>query len=217
MKSETRIVIADDHPIFRKGLKETIEAERGLVVVAEAGRGDEALEAIEALGPDIAVLDVDMPGMDGLEVVRELRRRKVAVEIVILTIHSDEGLLDEALRLGVKGYVLKDSASTDIVTAIDGLRHGHHFTSPSLTTHLVNRAARTGALGDEVASVRDLTPAERRVLRLIAEYKTSKQIAEELCVHYRTVENHRTNISAKLGLRGSHALIKFALKHKAEL
>lgn len=164
MKSETRIVIADDHPIFRKGLKETIEAEHGLVVVAEAGRGDEALEAIEALGPDIAVLDVDMPGMDGLDVVRELRRRKVAVEIVILTIHSDEGLLDAALRLGVKGYVLKDSASTDIVTAIDGLRHGHHFTSPSLTTHLVNRAARGGALGDEAASMRDLTPAERPLL-----------------------------------------------------
>ena len=213
MKTETRIVIADDHSIFRKGLRAIIEAERSLLVIAEAADGEEALRKIEELRPDIAILDVDMPKVDGFQVVKELRRRRMPVECIFLTIHSEEEMFNEALHLGVKGYVLKDSSSTDIVNAVAALRQGHHYTSPSLTSLLINRADRAKS----IASVHDLTPTERRVLQLIAEYKTSKQIAEQLCVHYRTVENHRTNISAKLGLRGSHALIKFALKHQHEL
>ena len=97
------------------------------------------------------------------------------------------------------------------------MRQGYHYTSPSLTSHLITRTDRAKSFGEKVASVNDPTPTERRILRLIADYKTSKQIADELCVHYRTIENHRTNISAKLGLHGSHALIKFALKHQQEL
>ena len=217
MKTETRIVIADDHSIFRKGLKAIIEAEKSLLVIAEAANGEEALSKIEELRPDVAILDVDMPKMDGFQVVKELRRRRIPVACIFLTIHSEEDVFNEALNLGVKGYVLKDSSSTDIVNAIQALREGHHYTSPSMTTHLINRSQQAGSLLQKGASVKDLTPTERRILQMIADYKTSKQIADELCIHYRTVDNHRTNISAKLGLRGSHALIKFALQHQSEL
>ena len=217
MKSGTRIVIADDHSIFRRGLKAVIESEKSLLVVAEADNGEDALKQIEELRPDVAILDVDMPKADGFQVVKEVRRRRLPVEIIFLTIHSEEDVFNEALALGVKGYVLKDSSSTDIINAIDALRRGHHYTSPSITTHLINRTERAKSLGEKIAHINDLTPIERRILRLIADYKTSKQIGEQLCIHYRTVENHRTNISAKLGLRGSHALIKFALKHQQEL
>lgn len=217
MKTETRIVIADDHSIFRKGLKAIIESEKSLLVIAEAANGEDALSKIEELRPDVAILDVDMPKMDGFQVVKELRGRRIAVECIFLTIHSEEDVFNEALNLGVKGYVLKDSSSTDIVNAIHALREGHHYTSPSMTTHLINRSKQSGSLLQRAASVKDLTPTERRILQMIADYKTSKQIAEELCIHYRTVDNHRTNISAKLGLRGSHALIKFALQHQSEL
>ena len=217
MKTETRIVIADDHSIFRKGLKAIIEAEKSLLVIAEAANGEEALSKIEELRPDVAILDVDMPQMDGFQVMKELRRRRIPVDSIFLTIHSEEDVFNEALNLGVKGYVLKDSSSTDIVNAIHALREGHHYTSPTMTTHLINRSQQSGSLVQRRASVKDLTPTERRILQMIADYKTSKQIAEELCIHYRTVDNHRTNISAKLGLRGSHALIKFALQHQSEL
>jgi DNA-binding NarL/FixJ family response regulator len=217
MTTETRIVIADDHSIFRKGLRAIIEAEKSLLVLAEAANGEEALSKIEELRPDVAILDVDMPKVDGFQVVKELRRRRIPVECIFLTIHSEEDVFNEALNLGVKGYVLKDSSSTDIVNAIHALREGHHYTSPSMTTHLINRSQQSGSPVQKPASVNDLTPTERRILQMIADYKTSKQIAEELCIHYRTVDNHRTNISAKLGLRGSHALIKFALQHQSEL
>ena len=217
MKTETRIIIADDHSIFRKGLRTIIEAEKGLLVIAEAADGEEALRQIEELRPEVAILDVDMPKADGLQVVKELRRRRIPVECIFLTIHSEEEMINEALNLGVKGYVLKDNSSTDIVSAIIALRQGHHYTSPSITSRLINRTDRAKSFGEKMPSVQDLTPTERRILQLIGEYKTSKQIGELLCIHYRTVENHRTNISAKLGLHGSHALIKFALKHQHEL
>ena len=217
MNTEIRMVIADDHAIFRKGLRAVIEAEKGLVVIAEAANGEEALKNIEELRPDVAILDVDMPKMDGFQVVKELGRRRIAIECIFLTIHSEQDVFNEALNLGVKGYVLKDSSSTDIVNAIHALRQGHHYTSPSITSHLINRSQQSGSLLQRATSVKDLTPTERRILQMIAEYKTSKQIAHELCIHYRTVDNHRTNISAKLGLRGSHALIKFALQHQSEL
>ena len=215
MKTETPIVIVDDHSIFRHGLRAVIEAEEGLRVIAEVGNGEDALRLSEELRPDIIISDVDMPGMDGFQLVRELRRRKLPAEIIFLTIHCEEDMLNEALSLGVKGYVLKDCSASDIIDAIKALQQGYHFTSPSITTKLVNRTER--ARHGSVSGVNNLTLTERRVMRLISEYKTSKEIAEELCIHHRTVDNHRTNISAKLGLHGSHALIKFALQHKGEL
>lgn len=213
-KNELRILIADDHPIFRKGLRQVIEAEARLTVVAEAGDGATAFEQIRQLQPDVAVLDIHMPNLSGFELARELFDQGIRVEVIFLTMHKAEDLFNAAMDLGVKGYVLKDSAVTDIVGGIRAVAAGQPFISPQLSSFLLNRATH---LRQVQVSLNALTPTERRVLRLLADYKTSKQIAEELFIHPRTVDNHRANIAAKLGLRGSHALLKFATEHKSEI
>jgi DNA-binding NarL/FixJ family response regulator len=217
MNGNVRIVIADDHPVFLQGLRQIIELEPGLEVVGEASDGNSALEAIRVFKPGIVILDIEMPRLDGLAVARRLREQKVPIEVILLTVHREESLLSYALELGVKGYVLKDSAVTDIVSCINAVAMGEYYTSPALTTYLVNRSR----IGERARGTRpglfDLTPTERHVLRLIADYKTSKEIAEELGISRRTVETHRTNICQKLEIHGSHALMKFALEHKSRL
>ncbi len=217
VRNEIRIVIADDHPVVRQGLRQMIESDRSLKVVAEAGDGQVALERIQELHPEVAVLDIDMPQMDGFAVAREIIRQKLTVEIVFLTIHREEELFQAALDLGVRGYVLKDSATTDIIAGIKSVASGQPFLSPTLSPYLLKRSARAAALAKAKPGINDLTPTERRVLKLIAEEKTSKQIAEELFISPRTVETYRTNIARKLDLHGSLALIKFAVTHKSEL
>jgi two-component system, NarL family, response regulator DegU len=215
MKGNVRIVIADDHPVFLQGLRQIIELEPGLEVVGEASDGHSALEAIRVFKPRIVILDIEMPRLDGLAVTRRLREQKVPIEVILLTVHREESLLSYALELGVKGYVLKDSAVTDIVSCINAVAKGEYYTSPALTTYLVNRSRI--AERSPRPSLFDLTPTERHVLRLIADYKTSKEIAEELGISRRTVETHRTNICQKLEIHGSHALMRFALEHKSRL
>jgi DNA-binding NarL/FixJ family response regulator len=217
MKTEIKIVIADDHPLVRDGLRRAIEAAANLKVVAEAGDGQTALDRILALKPDVAVLDIDMPVMSGFDVARALREQGIPTAVIFLTIHREEDFFNEALDLGAQGYVLKDSAASDIVTGIKAVADGQHFTSPAMTSYLVNRSRRTAEFRRSKPTLDDLTPTERQVLRLIADYKTSKEIADELGVSHRTIETHRANISAKLELRGSHSLMKFALSHKSEL
>lgn len=218
MPTEHRIVLADDHPIVRSGLRQAIEnGDPTLKVVAEADDGRAALALVERHRPRIAVLDIDMPGLDGLDVARRVREKNLAVEIIFLTIHRDEDLLDEAIDLGVKGYILKDSALYDIIAGIKAVLAGESYTSPAMTTYLLGRRRRTSALAEGKRATQSLTPTERRVLSLVAEYKTTKEIADELSVSPRTVETHRTNICQKLDLHGNHALIKFALAHKFQM
>lgn len=216
-ETEIEILVADDHPIVRQGLRKIIEAERGLKVVAEATDGLTALDQIRSLKPRLAILDIDMPELDGFGVVRALRQEKIKVEVVFLTIHRDEDFFNEAINLGAKGYVLKDSALTDIVNCVRSVASGQHYVSPALTSLLLNRHRRTASLSQQRPELKDLSPTERRVLKLIAEYKTSREIAEELFISHRTVETHRTNIGKKLEIHGNHALMKFALDHKSEL
>ena len=217
MDVERRVLIADDHPVVRRGLRQVIETDRSFRVVAEAEDGEMALEQLEALRPHIAVLDIDMPKLDGLAVAREIGRRKQPVDVVFLTIHADEDLLYAALDLGSKGYILKESAASEIVQALRAVSAGRAYVSASLTTHLVSRRNRIEALANQYPGLNNLTRAERSVLRGIAEGKSSKQIGSELFIHFRTVENHRSNICQKLGLHGPHSLFKFALQHKSEL
>lgn len=217
MTDDVTVMIADDHPIFRRGLREVIEGGGGLAVVGEAGDGEAALRLAEEKRPAVAVLDIDMPRLSGFELVGEFGRRHLPVAVVFLSMHKDESMFNGAMRLGVRGYVLKDSAATDIVAGIRAVAAGQHFISPALSTYLVKRGDRLAALAREQPGLGVLTPAERRVLKLIADNKTSREIAAELFVSHRTVENHRTNICQKLGLHGSHSLLKFALEHKSEL
>jgi DNA-binding NarL/FixJ family response regulator len=215
MAREIRILIADDHPLLRQGLRLAIEADSRFGVVAEASNGRAALDQIQRLKPQIAVLDIDMPEMDGFAVVRELRARQVPVDIIFLTVHRDERFFTEALQLGTKGYVLKDAAVTDILSSIGAVAAGEHFTSPALTTYLMK--SRRGVSSAATGGLLDLTGTERRVLALIADYKTSREIGELLHISHRTVQTHRANICIKLDLHGSHALMKFALDHRSEL
>jgi DNA-binding NarL/FixJ family response regulator len=217
MRTEIRVVIADDHPIFRAGLKQTIQAEPRFKVVGDAPDGEAALRLVEELKPDVAVLDINMPLLDGLEVVGEIRRRRLPGEIIFLTMHNEEAMFNKALSLGVKGYVLKDSVVTDIVNCLSAVVAGQSYTSPAITSYLFKRSTRPTASAGSLPGVNALTPTERHILRLIAEYKTSKEIADVLHIHYRTVENYRSQICTKLDLHGSHALIKFALQHQEEL
>ena len=217
MGSEIEIIIADDHPVVRQGLRQTVEADAGLRVVAEAGDGREALARIKELKPQVAVLDIQMPALDGFGVARAVREEGLPVELVFLTFQRDEDVFNAALDLGVKGYVLKDSAVSDVVACVRAVAAGQHYASPALTSHLVSRGRRAAALTAERPGLASLTPTERHVLRLISDYKTSKEIAAELFVSPRTVETHRNHICQKLGLHGSHALMKFALAHKSQL
>ena len=217
MSNEIYIVMADDHPIVRQGLRQTIEADPALKIVAEAGDGKTALALIAQHQPTVAVLDIDMPEQDGFSVARAVRRQKLPVEIVFLTIHREEELFQAALDLGAKGYVLKDSAVTDIVAAIKAVAAGQPYISPQLSAYLLKRSQDAAALSARKPGLGELTPTERRILKLIAEDKTSKEIAEILFISHRTVETHRTNISRKLDLHGNLALVKFALEHKAQL
>jgi DNA-binding NarL/FixJ family response regulator len=217
MSKEIRIVIADDHPIFRRGLRAVIEADPLLNVVAEADDGESAFARILELQPDVVVLDIDMPPPDGLAVARRLREQRLPVAAIFLTMHKDEALLNAALDVGVKGFIVKDSAANEIVGCIKAVAAGESFFSPVLSGHLLTKRNRADALASQSPSIKDLTVSERRVLLLVAESKTNKEIAAKMFISVRTVEHHRSNICAKLGLTGKNALLTFALTHKSEL
>lgn len=217
MAAELEIAIADDHPIFRRGLRTVIEADAGLKVVAEAADGEAALESIKALAPGVAVLDLDMPHRDGLDVTREVVRAGLPTGVVVLTMHSAEPLFNAALDAGAKGYVLKDGALVEIVAAVKAVAAGKRYISPQMSDLLLKRIRRADALAAQRPGLAGLTAAERRVLRLVADDRTSREIAAALFVSIRTVEHHRANICAKLDLHGSNALLRFAAAHKSEL
>jgi len=215
MAAETGIVIADDHPIVRNGLREAIERDERFRIVAEAGDGVEALARITAVRPAIAVLDIRMPRLDGFGVAIELRRQNLPIRLVFLTLYDAEDLLDEALELGARGYLLKESALSEIVDGLHAVAAGKYYVSPALTGRLLERLPAPG--WSPPTTIVTLTAAERRVLRMVADYKSNKEIAAALFVHHRTVETHRANICEKLGLHGHNALLRFALAHKTDL
>ena len=217
MPSEIRVLIADDHPIFRHGLRQLVERDPQIKIVAEADNGETALELIATHRPEAAVLDVNMPGKDGFAVLRSLQSQHLPTLVIFLTMHKDEMHFNEAINLGVRGYVLKESAATDIVSCIKVVAAGQNYVSPELSTYLLNRSRRASALFKDQPNLNELTSTERRVLVLLARYMTSREIAAELFVSVRTIENHRANICSKLNLHGTHALVKFALKHNSEL
>jgi DNA-binding NarL/FixJ family response regulator len=216
-KTKLRIIIADDHPIFRKGLLLAIGSEHSIEIIAEAGDGQQALYLTEKLKPDVIVLDIEMPGLTGLQVAGEIIRRHLPSHIVFLTMYKEEDMFNEAMDLGVKGYVLKDSAVSDIVAAIKTVATGRYYLSPSISKYLVSRGDYARSLIKKKPQLESLTATERKVLRLISGNKTSKEIGDDLHISYRTVENHRTNICNKLEIHGSHSLLKFAIEYKTVL
>jgi DNA-binding NarL/FixJ family response regulator len=215
VNDEIRILIADDHPIVRKGLRFSIEEDPGLTVIGEASDGETALAMIMKLKPDVAILDIDMPKMDGLAVGRELAKQKLKTEIIFLTFHSDEDLFRAAVEIGSKGYILKDSVSQEIVAGVRAVAAGRPYLSSAITAEMLKKKEPPPKKAGEELTSR-LTPTERCIMQLIAQGKSSKDIGSELSIHYRTVENHRTNICRKFALEGegANALLRFALQKK---
>ena len=217
MTEEIRLVILDDHPIVREGLRDVIEAEPDLKVLAEAGDGETGLELIRRLRPQIAVLDLDMPKLDGFAVATQIRKLNLPVETIFLTVHSEVDLLDRAMEVGGKGFIVKQSAVLDIVSGIRSVAEGRPFVSPSLTAALLERRANTPDVKKHTPGLASLSPAENRILVMIATGKSTKEIAAELYIHSRTVETHRSSICSKLHLSGTNSLLRYALEHKSEL
>ena len=215
--SQISVLIADDHPVLRAGLRQVLERDPSIRVIAEVGDGEAAFDRIQIDRPDVAILDIEMPKRDGLDVLRELRRLALPTRVIMLSLHDDETRVTDALALGARGYILKDDAIHAIVDGVKVVAAGRPYVTPSLSGLLLQRRERNRELTTRQPGLADLTPAERRVLSLIARGQASKDIAAELGIHYRTVENHRVSIAQKLGLHGHNAVLKFAMEHREQL
>ena len=211
-KKAIRILLADDHNIMRRGLRLLLERQPGFEVVAEAADGREAADRAEATHPDIAVLDIAMPNMSGIEAAQRIRALLPQVAIVILSMHSDEGYVLRALKAGAKGYLLKDSAESDLIEAIKAVSEGKAFFSPEISKILVEDYVRDMRKRGAEDSYELLTSREREILHLLAEGKSNKDIATLLDLSLYTVETHRRNLQDKLNLHSLAELILYAVR-----
>jgi DNA-binding NarL/FixJ family response regulator len=202
-----RVLIADDHGIVRSGLRMLLERQDGIEVIAEADNGGDARELALQHRPDLAILDVKMPGLSGLEVTRELREQAPEVSILILSMHDEDRYLFEALKAGASGYVLKRAADTDLLDAIDAVRRGEPFLTPEAQQALIKDVLGRGQGGEA-----ELTPRELEVVTLVAEAHTNREIADILRLSEKTVENHRSNAMRKLGMRDRVELVRYAIR-----
>jgi DNA-binding NarL/FixJ family response regulator len=208
---KTRVLLADDHEMVREGLKALLDAQPDIDVVAEAGDGAEAVKLALTGDVDLAVLDVAMPRMTGLQAVAELHRRKPELRVLILSMYDNEQYFFEALKAGASGYVLKSAAKRDLVEAIRAAMRGEPFLYPAAVTALIRdylERARSG----EATPDDPLTPREQEVVKLIAEGHTSEEIAQTLVISKKTVERHRANILEKLGVRNRVDLTRYAIR-----
>jgi DNA-binding NarL/FixJ family response regulator len=201
-----RILIADDHGVVRSGLKLLLDRQSDIEVVAEAEDGIEALEKVLATKPDVAILDVAMPRMTGLQATHEIKKQAPDTQVLILSMHDDERYLYEALRAGASGYVLKAAAGEDLLDAVRAAGRGEPFLTPAAQQTLIRDFLARGAQPE-------LTPREQEVVKLIAEAHTNKEIAEILHLSEKTVESHRANVLQKLGMRDRVELVRYAIRH----
>jgi two-component system, NarL family, response regulator NreC len=208
-----RVVVADDHEMIRAGLRSVLEHQIACEVVAEAASGADAISLVRQLQPDVLVTDMVMPGMSGLEVVRQVAALAPATRVIVFSMHSDDSYVREALRAGAMGYVLKESLSAELMAAIQHAVEGRRYVSPALSERIfdayVEPVAQAGAGSD---SYRLLNPREREVLLLTVQGRTSAEIAEQLVLSPRTIESHRFNLMRKLGLRTIADLVRYAIR-----
>jgi DNA-binding NarL/FixJ family response regulator len=207
-----RIVLADDHAVMRSGLRALLQQQDGLQVVGEASDGREAVAQVESLHPDVVVMDLTMPNLNGVEASRQITSKFPDIAVVILSMHSDEGYVLRALKAGARGYLLKESAESDLISAIRAVQQGKAFFSPAVSKVLVQDYVRQLQDRDIEDSYELLTPRERELLQLIAEGKSNKDVANMLNLSVYTVETHRGNIMEKLGLHTVPELILYAVR-----
>jgi DNA-binding NarL/FixJ family response regulator len=208
---KTRVLLADDHAVVRSGLRAVLEGEPDIEVVAEAEDGIEAVEKTLSEGVDLAILDVSMPRLTGLQATAELRRRRAEVRVLILSVHDNEQYFFEALKAGASGYVLKSAANRDLIDACRAAMRGEPFLYPNAVTALIREYLEQARRGEAVPED-PLTPRELQVVKLIAEGLSSDEIAETLVISRKTVDHHRANILGKLGMRNGAELTRYAIR-----
>jgi DNA-binding NarL/FixJ family response regulator len=217
MKQQVSVLIVDDHPLLRRGLRDVINENPSFTIVGEAADGEQAVWQMMTLKPEIVIIDIDMPKLSGLETIRAFRQRALTPKIIILTMYKEEDMFNAAMDLGAKAYVLKENAANDIITALGKVALNEAFVSPLMFDAGQRRNERVRELLLSKPQIEALTPAERRILKLVGDDYTSKEIADRLKLSVRTVENHRQHICDKLKLHGSHSLLKFAFDNSAYL
>jgi DNA-binding NarL/FixJ family response regulator len=207
-----RILLADDHKLMRSGLRLLIEQQADLTVVGEAADGREAVALAKSLRPDVAVMDISMPNLNGIEAAHQITQSHAELAVIVLSMHPDESYVLRALKAGAKGYLLKDSAESDLITAVRAVARGKSFFSPAVSKVLlddyIRKLRRSGA--EDAYDL--LTPREREVLQLVAEGKSNKEVANLLNLSVYTVETHRSNIMQKLNLKGVPELTLYAVR-----
>ena len=206
----TTIVVADDHKIVREGLVKLLEGRPDFTVIGEASDGEEAVQMVLEKQPDVVIMDIWMPRLSGIDATRRIGKRGSQSKILVLSMHESRTYVEEVLRAGASGYIVKNSASTDLLQAIDAVRSGASYLSPAITQQVVDAIARPG--DSSPSGVAMLTDREREVLQLIAEGLSSKEIASMLVVSLKTVDSHRSNLMEKLDIHKVSGLVRFAIR-----
>ncbi|MCK5421600.1 MAG: response regulator transcription factor [Deltaproteobacteria bacterium] len=206
-----KVVIADDHTILRQGIKSLLDIQEGIEVMGEAKDGREAIKTIEELLPDVILMDIAMPGLNGLEATRRIKKKFPKVKVVVLTMHANEEYIFQILNAGADGYLVKETAFQDLISAINAVHKGEAFMSPSISKKVMTDYIQR-AQGEEKVGFDTLTTREREILQLVAEGNSNKKIAEALFISPKTVETHRAHIMDKLNIHDRAGLIKYAIR-----
>lgn len=206
---DLRVYLVDDHTILREGLRLILSQASGVEIVGEQGDGRAAMEEIDQLKPDLVVLDISLPSLSGVEIARQIRKYHPAMKILVLSRHDNQEYVEQLLKYGVQGYILKEEAGSDLLKALDVIRKGENYLSPRITKHLVSGMERKKSANDPFEI---LTNREREVLKLVAEGKSNEKIAQALWISAKTVKVHRANIMRKLDIHKVADLVKYAIK-----
>ncbi|MGQ9777630.1 MAG: response regulator [Thermodesulfobacteriota bacterium] len=212
MNTKSKIVLAEDHTILREGLKSLLSSSQDFEVIGEASDGREAIQGVEKLKPDLILIDLSMPRMNGMEAIREIRRLSKEVKIIVLTVHKSEEYILATFKAGADGYVLKDSTHEELLIAIKSVLKGKNYISPEISDKVLEGYLEGRRRLKSKTAWETLTSREREILKLIAEGYKNKEIAEDLCISVKTVEKHRSNIMEKLNLHNVQALTAFAIE-----
>ncbi|HKD77785.1 MAG TPA: response regulator transcription factor, partial [Ktedonobacterales bacterium] len=205
-----RVLLVDDHTILRAGLRMMLNAQADIEVVGEASDGEQGRDEAKRLHPHVALMDISMPNMNGIEATRQIKKALPEVRVLVLTMHENEGYLFQCLRAGASGYILKEAADTELLSAIRIVQSGRIYLSPAAQSMMVGDYLQRVRAGEERDSYNDLTEREREILKLVAEGYTNNQIAERLVISPKTVDTHRTHVMDKLNLHSRAELVKFA-------
>lgn len=214
MEKVNKILIADDHSLIRKGLRQVLEAETPFTIL-EAENGKQALAIIRNDKPEIAILDIEMPEYTGFEVAQKVHKESTSIDIIFLTMFKDESMFNNAMDIGVKGYVLKENTVSEIVQCVKTVLSGDYYLSPAISHYLIRRNSGLMNEASDKNGINLLTDSEKKILKLVSDMKTNQEIAKELSISSKTVKNHRNNICNKLSLTGTHALLKYAIQNES--